>query len=152
MGRGRPSAACRESPAGKLSDMRHLISFADVELTPIRSRGPGGQNVNKVSSAVHLRFDVAGSSLPEEVKQRLLGRQDRRVTEDGVIVIKAQASRSLAQNKADALARLQAMVDKAVRPPRVRKATRPTRASTLRRLEAKKMRSALKAQRAGTDL
>lgn len=132
--------------------MRHLISFADVELTPIRSRGPGGQNVNKVSSAVHLRFDVAGSSLPEEVKQRLLGRQDRRVTEDGVIVIKAQANRSLVQNKADALARLQAMVDKAVRPPRVRKATRPTRASKLRRLEAKKMRSALKAQRAGTDL
>lgn len=131
--------------------MHHLITFADVELTPIRSRGPGGQNVNKVSSAAHLRFDVVGSSLPEDVKERLLERQDRRVTEGGAIVIKAQASRSWAQNKADALARLQAMVDAASRPPRVRKATRPTRAAELRRRESKKRRSALKAQRRGAD-
>lgn len=131
--------------------MRQLISLADVELTPIRARGPGGQNVNKVSSAVHLRFDVAGSSLPSEVKQRLLERQDRRVTQDGTIVIKAQASRSWTQNKADALARLQAMVDEATRPLRVRKATRPTRASKRRRLEDKKRRSVLKALRGRVD-
>lgn len=127
--------------------MRHLISFADVELTPIRSRGPGGQNVNKVSSAVHLRFNVSGSSLPDEVKQRLLERRDKRVSRDGRIVIKAQTSRSWARNKTDALARLQAMVDEAARRPRVRKATKPTQASKRRRLEDKKRRSTLKAQR-----
>jgi len=127
--------------------MRHLISLADVELTPIRSRGPGGQNVNKVSSAVHLRFNVSGSSLPDEVKQRLLQRRDKRVSQDGRIVIKAQTSRSWARNKTDALARLQAMVDEAARRPRVRKATKPTQASKRRRLEDKKRRSALKAQR-----
>lgn len=131
--------------------MRPLISFADVKLTPIRARGPGGQNVNKVSSAAHLRFDVAESSLPNDVKQRLLERRDQRVTESGTIVIKAQSSRSWAQNKADALARLQTMVDEAARPMRVRKATKPTRASRRRRLEAKKRRSALKAQRARVD-
>jgi len=127
--------------------MRHFISFADVELTPIRSRGPGGQNVNKVSSAVHLRFNVSGSSLPDEVKQRLLQRRDKRVSQDGRIVIKAQTSRSWARNKTDALARLQAMVDEAARRLRVRKATKPTQASKRRRLEDKKRRSALKAQR-----
>ncbi len=131
--------------------MRHLISFADVELTPIRSRGPGGQNVNKVSSAAHLRFNVMGSSLPDEVKQRLLERKDKCVTGDGRIVIKAQTSRSWAQNKANALARLQAMVDEAARPRWVRKPTKPTRASKRRRLEEKKRRSALKAQRARVD-
>jgi len=130
------------------AEMHHLISFADVKLTPIRSRGPGGQNVNKVSSAAHLRFDVAASSLPDAVKRRLLERQDSRITALGEIVIKAQASRSWAQNKADALLRLQAMVDEAARPLQVRKATKPTRASKHRRLEDKKHRSELKAQRA----
>ena len=128
--------------------MRHLVTEFEVEFKPIRSQGPGGQNVNKVSSAMQLRFDVARSSLPERVKSRLLQFQDQRLTADGVLVIKAQASRSQVRNKADALARLQAMIDEASHTPRVRKATRPTLGSKLRRLESKGKRSALKAQRA----
>ncbi len=124
-----------------------ILSPHELHFTAIRAQGPGGQNVNKVSCAVHLRFDIRASSLPEAVKERLLQSPDQRVSRDGVIVIKAQASRSLEQNKLEAVARLQALVVEAARVLPPRKATKPTRGSQRRRLEAKSQRGEVKAGR-----
>src|SRR4051812_9195004 len=109
------------------------INPAEVEFSAIRAQGPGGQNVNKVAWAVHARFDIAASSLPPQVKVRLLQMRDSRISQEGVVILKAQQSRSLEQNKEDALRRLQALVEKAAEVPLVRRPTRPTRASQRRR-------------------
>ena len=121
-----------------------VIPEAEVEISAVRAQGAGGQNVNKVSSAIHLRFDIRASSLPDGIKERLLAQNDSRITRDGVVVIKAQAHRSQEQNREDAMRRLQEMVEAVATPQRIRRPTRPTRSSQRKRLEVKSSRGQIK--------
>lgn len=124
-----------------------VLDPAEVSFSAIRAQGAGGQNVNKVSNAVHLRFDVRASSLPGALKERLLALRDQRISDEGVVVIKAQQHRSLEKNREEALARLTELIEAAADVPQVRRPTRPTRASQRRRLEGKALRGGIKAGR-----
>src|SRR5665647_84786 len=127
------------------------VDEREVEFSAIRAQGAGGQNVNKVSSAVHLRFDINASSLPDEIKSRLLALSDSRITQEGVLVLKAQQHRTQEMNRADALARLQEVIDSVSNPPKPRRATKPTYGSKQRRLESKSQRSSIKSLRGKVD-
>ena len=120
------------------------IEVDQIDFSAIRAQGAGGLNVNMVSSAIHLRYSIPDSSLPEEIKQRLLALSDQRITAEGVVVIKAQTTRSQEQNRLDAIERLQALVDSVAVPPKPRKATKPTRSSKLKRLDSKSTRGEVK--------
>jgi ribosome-associated protein len=132
------------NPTDPMPDALIPLLLDEMAFSAIRAQGAGGQNVNKVSTAIHLRYDIGQSSLPEPIKERLLALSDQRITGDGVVVIKAQTTRSQEQNKADAIARLQALVDSVAVLPKARKATKPTRSSQRKRLEGKSTRGDVK--------
>ena len=127
------------------------VDDREVEFSAIRAQGAGGQNVNKVSSAIHLRFDIPASSLPDDVKARLLALNDSRITQEGVLVLKAQQHRTQEMNRSDAMERLQQVVDGISSPPKARRATKPTYGSKQRRLEGKSQRSTIKGLRGRVD-
>ncbi|WKD48708.1 alternative ribosome rescue aminoacyl-tRNA hydrolase ArfB [Microbulbifer spongiae] len=130
------------------NDSRNIkVPVEEIQIRAMRARGAGGQNVNKVSTAIHLRFDILASSLPEEIKQRLLQLRDRRISGEGIVVIRAQRFRTQDKNRADALERLQCLIEKVLSVPRRRVATKPSRGARERRLERKSRRSKLKETR-----